>query len=114
MNEDDFRRRSWVKKFRDAFRGARQGVRGQGSFFVHVFCAAAVALSAMALRVERVEWCVLVLCITIVLAAEMFNSAIEAMARAIDTRATIPISATPSTSAAPPCSSAPSAPRRSG
>ena len=73
MNEDDFRRRSWAKKFRDAFRGARQGVRGQGSFFVHVFFVAAVVLSAMALRVERIEWCALVLCITIVLAAEMFN-----------------------------------------
>ena len=70
MNEDDFRRRSWAKKFRDAFRGARQGVRGQGSFFVHVFFVAAVVLSAMALRVERIEWCALVLCITIVLAAE--------------------------------------------
>jgi diacylglycerol kinase len=84
MNEDDFRRRSWAKKFRDAFRGARQGVRGQGSFFVHVFFVAAVVLSAMALRVERIEWCALVLCITIVLAAEMFNSALEAMARTID------------------------------
>ena len=57
MNEidDDFRRRSWAKKFRDAFRGARQGVRGQGSFFVHVFFVVAVVLSGMALRVERIE-----------------------------------------------------------
>jgi diacylglycerol kinase len=42
-----------------------------------------VVAAGAALRVAPVEWCVLVLCITVVLTAEMFNSAIESMAKAI-------------------------------
>jgi diacylglycerol kinase len=75
--------RSWVEKFRDAFRGTKHGVRGQGSFFVHFFFAAAVIVTAMVLKVGLVEWCILLICITTVLTAEMFNSALESMARAI-------------------------------
>ena len=75
--------RSWVEKFRDAFRGTKMGIRGQSSFFVHFFFAAAVVLAAAVLKTTCVEWCLLVLCITIVLGAEMFNSALEWIARAI-------------------------------
>ena len=83
MSEDDLPRRSWAEKFRDAFRGLKQGVRGQSSFFAHFFAAAAVLAAAAAMRVDCLQWCVLVLCITLVLAAEMFNIALESMARAI-------------------------------
>jgi diacylglycerol kinase len=75
--------RSWVHKFRDAFRGLREGVRGQNSFFVHFFMTGAVVATAAVMRVTVVEWCILLLCVTIVLTAEMFNSALEAMAKAI-------------------------------
>jgi diacylglycerol kinase len=73
----------WVDKFRYAFRGAELGIRGQSSFFVHLFAAAAVVVAGIVLQVTRVEWCLLVLCITGVLTAEMFNSALESMAKAI-------------------------------
>lgn len=78
--------RSWIEKFRDAFRGIKLGVRGQGSFFVHLFFAAAVILAAAVLKVTYVEWCLLILCITVVLGAEMFNSALEWFARAVAER----------------------------
>jgi len=78
-----FSERSWITKFRDAFRGVKAGVRGQSTFFVHFFAAAAVVAAGVVLRVDLVEWCLLLLCITIVLAAEMFNSALESMAKAI-------------------------------
>ncbi len=74
---------SWPRKFRDAFRGLKAGVRGQSSFFVHFFTAAAVIVAGVVLGVDLVEWCILLLCITIVLTAEMFNSALESMAKAI-------------------------------
>ena len=77
------RKRPWRDKFADAFRGAKRGVRGQSSFFVHFFIAALVVAAALALRATRIEWCVLVLCITIVMTAEMFNSALEHMGRAM-------------------------------
>ncbi len=79
--------RSWPEKFRDALRGVKQGIRGQSSFFVHLFAATAVVVAAAVLRMRLVEWCLLLLCITIVLVAEMFNSALESLAKAITDQA---------------------------
>jgi len=76
-------RQSWSQKFRHAFRGLKQGVRGQSSFFVHFFAAAAVIVAGVVLRCDRADWYALLLCVTIVLAAEMFNSALESLARAL-------------------------------
>jgi diacylglycerol kinase len=75
--------RSWPDKFRDAFRGLKAGVRGQSTFFVHFLAAAAVIAAAALLQVGLCEWCLLLLCITGVIVAEMFNSALESMAKAI-------------------------------
>ena len=74
---------SWRKKFYHAFRGFKRGVRGESSFFVHFFFAAAVIAAGLAFGVSMIEWCIRTLCIAIVLAAEMFNSALERMARSI-------------------------------
>jgi diacylglycerol kinase len=75
--------RTWRAKFADAFRGLGQGMRGQNSFAVHIGCAAAVVVAAAVLGLAWNQWSLLLLCIALVLAAEMFNSALEAMARAI-------------------------------
>lgn len=74
--------RSWPAKFRDAFRGLWLAVRTERSFAVHLPMAVAVIVAAGVLRVSLVEWCILGLCITVVLAAETFNSALERLARA--------------------------------
>jgi hypothetical protein len=78
-----FRRRSWAHKFSDAFRGLSRAVRSQSSFAVHLAVAAVVVALAAALRVSAVEWCLLVGAIAVVLAAEIFNSAVESLARAL-------------------------------
>ena len=77
------RGRSWGRKFRDAFRGVAVGVRGQSSFRVHFLFAALVIAAAALLRASWIEWAVLLLCIAVVLTAEMFNSALESLAKAI-------------------------------
>ena len=74
---------SWGRKFRNAFRGQKLGFRGESSFFAHFFAAALVVTAAATLEANRIEWCLLILCITIVLAAETFNSAIERLGKAI-------------------------------
>ena len=76
--------RGWTNKFADAFRGVALGVRGQSSFYVHFIMTAAVIAVAAIVRVTTIEWCLLALCITLVLTAEMFNSALEYLARAVD------------------------------
>lgn len=73
----------WGAKFHHAFRGAKRGIRGQSSFFIHIFCAMVVVAGAVALDVSLVEWCLFAVCITMVLAAEMFNTALERLAKAI-------------------------------
>lgn len=73
----------WRRKFAVAFRGIATGVRGQASFRVHLAAAIAVVLTAAVLRMHAWQWAVLLLCIVAVLAAELFNSALEFLARAI-------------------------------
>jgi diacylglycerol kinase len=75
--------RRWAAKFLCAFRGLRVGSRGQSSFFVHLPMACFVLAAAAQLRVSTVEWCLLVLCITIVLSAELLNAALETLAQTI-------------------------------
>ena len=77
------RKRSWIAKFASAFRGVKAGVRGQSSFFVHVFAAVAAIVAGLVFQVTRIEWCLLSLVIAGVLAAETFNSALEHLARSI-------------------------------
>src|SRR6266481_2122414 len=77
-------RRSWRDKFRDAFRGLKLGIRGHSSFFVHFFFAALVVAAAVALGCDRIDWCILLGCIGLVLTAELFNSALETLVRGLD------------------------------
>jgi diacylglycerol kinase len=77
-------RRTWRDKFDDAIRGLKLGVRGHSSFFVHFFFAALVVTTAIALRCQPLEWCILLGCIGFVLTAELFNSAIETLVRGLD------------------------------
>lgn len=60
------------------------GVRGHSSFFVHFFIATVVIAAAATLRVKLEHWCILLGCISAVIAAELFNSAIEILCRVIE------------------------------
>jgi diacylglycerol kinase len=78
------RQRAWSAKFKDACRGLKLGIRGHSSFFVHFFFAALVLAAAIILRCGLEQWCLLLLCIGLVLTAELFNSAIETLFRSLD------------------------------
>lgn len=75
--------RTWGTKFADAFAAVFLGIKGQGSFYVHLVLATAVVIAGVVFQVTRIEWCLLVLCIFSVLSAEMFNRALELLAPAI-------------------------------
>lgn len=76
------RRSHWSRKFACAFRGVTVGVWGQTSFYVHIIAATFVIGLAAFFRVDTWEWCVLTLCIALVMTAELFNSALEHLAKA--------------------------------
>lgn len=90
MNEPVFTpRHSWTQKFSTAIRGVLLGTRGHNSFVIHIPAALVVTAAAYYFQVTRLEWCALMICITIVLATELFNSALETLAKAV-TRAENP------------------------
>jgi len=73
----------WKQKFGCALRGLTVGTCGQSSFYFHFSVAIAVLAMATWLQVSQAEWLALILCITIVFSSELFNTAIENLARAI-------------------------------
>ena len=78
--------RTWSRKFADAFRGLWRAVRTQSSFAVHLLMAGAAVAAWALFRVSAVEWCLRVFAIGLVLMAEIFNTAIESLARAPGSR----------------------------
>ena len=78
--------RTWSRKFADAFRGLARAVRTQSSFAVHLLAAGAVVAAGALFRGSAVEWCLRVFAIGLVLMAEIFNTAIESLARAPGSR----------------------------
>jgi diacylglycerol kinase len=77
-------RRSWYRKFHEATRGVKLGIRGHSSFFVHFFVAGLVIAVATALGCSLLRWCMLLGCIGLVLTAELFNSAVETLFHGLD------------------------------
>ncbi|MCA9119584.1 MAG: diacylglycerol kinase [Planctomycetaceae bacterium] len=75
---------SFLNKFRCALRGLVIGSRNQSSIGVHLLVTTLVIGVAGWLNVTPNQWCLLVLCIAIVLTLELFNSAIESLAKAVD------------------------------
>lgn len=74
---------AWLDKFRCAFRGWWIGSLSQTSFGVHYLVGFAVIGLAFLLRCETHEWGLLILSIGLVWMAELMNSAIEALSRAV-------------------------------
>ena len=75
--------RTWLAKFTDAFRGTARSVASQSSFAVHIPVAALAVAAAAFLGMSVVEWCLIALAIGMVLAAEVFNTAVEFLAKAV-------------------------------
>jgi len=75
--------RTWKRKFRDAFAGLRQSVQQQSSYKVHFLFAFLVIITGFLLSLDTIRWSIVIFCIIIVLAGEMFNTAIEELAKAI-------------------------------
>ena len=80
MKKEKFSWKKRARSFRYAFAGIRSLIATEHNAWIH--CAAAVcAIAAGAvLRISPTEWIIVILCIGGVLAAEAFNSAIEAIA----------------------------------
>jgi diacylglycerol kinase len=76
-------KRSWIHVFACAWRGIAVGVRTERNFVVHFLTACAALLVGLRLQISLVEWALISLSIALVMSAELFNSALERLAKAI-------------------------------
>ena len=75
--------RGWLRKFGDAFRGLFHAVASERSFAAHLPVAALAVACGAWFGITRAEWCAVTLAIGMVMAAEVFNTSVESLARAI-------------------------------
>jgi diacylglycerol kinase len=73
----------WSQKFGHAVRGVKIAIRNESSLRVHWLVTIGVVLTGMMLELTSTSWCLLTLCIVVVLMAEMFNTAIERVCQVI-------------------------------
>jgi diacylglycerol kinase len=71
------RRRSFAQSFLDAWSGITYSLRTQRNMRIHLAAAAAAVLLSLLLRLGRLELALVILAIYLVIAAEMFNTAVE-------------------------------------
>lgn len=69
--------RARIRSFGYALKGIRQVVASQPNARIHIAAAVAALGMGAYFGIERWEWCVVILCIGLVLAAEAFNTALE-------------------------------------
>jgi len=67
----------WFSSFVFAWRGITAFVLREKNARIHLFAAVLVLLSAWYFKVTLIEWCVLLLCIALVIITEMVNTSIE-------------------------------------
>lgn len=79
MNDTQFSFRKRLKSFVYAFRGVGLLVRNEHNARIHLVAAATAVTAGFLLKITAVEWTIIVLVIGTVLAAEAFNSALEAL-----------------------------------
>ena len=76
-NSDDRRRSAWKQRMRDVERGMTLGFRRDCTFFVHFFVSSVVVAAGLVMGLGLVQWGMLVLSLTIVLTAEMFQQVLK-------------------------------------
>lgn len=73
------KRPAWRQHLVLTERGVVGGIRGGSAFFVHFFGCSIVLATGYVLALSLMQWVAVVLCMTLVLAAEMFNQALRSI-----------------------------------
>ncbi|MDR1184382.1 MAG: diacylglycerol kinase family protein [Coriobacteriales bacterium] len=65
--------------FRYALQGFARTIKTQRSMRIHLCAAALVLIVGIIVRFERIEWALIAICVGLVLASELINTALEAV-----------------------------------
>ncbi len=77
MHTEKFSIKKRLLSFYYAFNGIKNAFYTQHNIWIHLFATIFVIASAFIFKISTTEWLIIILCISIVFAAEIFNSAIE-------------------------------------
>lgn len=77
MSGRNLRRRSFVGCLLDACRGVFAAVQSEWNMKVHLAMSGAVIVVGVVLNVDRYDWCLLILSISLVLSLELLNTSLE-------------------------------------
>ena len=80
-DEAEKNRPEWRQRLIDAERGITFGVRLDSSFFIHFFSGSAVLATAMLLGLSATHWAIIILAMTTVLCAQMFNQVLKSIGK---------------------------------
>ena len=69
----------FFRSFSYAFNGIRASLADQLNLKVHIMVALLVIAAGFYFGITRIEWCIIVLSIALVIALEMMNSAVESL-----------------------------------
>lgn len=79
LKKKNFSFKERLKSFDYAFNGIKLVLASQHNTWIHIFISFSVICAGFSFRISKNEWIAIVLCIGLVMAAEFFNSAIEAL-----------------------------------
>ncbi len=72
-------RPEWRQRLVDAERGITFGIRLDSTFFIHFFSGSAVIAAAMLMGLSATHWAIVILAMTTVLSAQMFNQVLKSI-----------------------------------
>lgn len=75
----DFKKQ--LRSFGYAWKGIRCCIGKEQNLSFHLIVTAVVVIAGFVLGITRMEWMIIILCIGVVIAAELFNTAIEKLGR---------------------------------
>jgi diacylglycerol kinase (ATP) len=80
MNSDRFSLRSRIESLRYAFNGLWSLLKNEHNSRIHLLAAIGAISMGFILKIDSLEWCVIILLIGIVFLAELLNSSLETLA----------------------------------
>lgn len=80
VSREKFSLRKRIKSFAYAFAGLRLVFRQEHNAWIHATAAICVVVAGFVFRISSLEWIAVVICIGMVISAEIINSSLERMA----------------------------------
>ena len=80
VSKDKFSLRKRIKSFTYAFSGLRLVFAHEHNAWIHAVATICVVVAGFLFRISLLEWTVVVICIAMVISAEIINSSLERMA----------------------------------